>query len=111
MCYGGYGSGVFKVQGLCKSSGFIYPEKSFDFEQFKMGLARGQSAPGLLIQRQAFQKIRQSGSQADLAQWLPSEGATEIPTTQPPRNKLIPDPAVWLDVGCELGENPHPSSC
>lgn len=81
-------------------------KKSFYFEKFKMGLARGQSAPGLIVQRQAFQKILWSGSQAD---W-PSEGTIETPTTQPPRNKLIPDPAVWPDVGCELGQNPNPSS-
>lgn len=49
-----------------------------------MGLAGGQSAPGLLVQRQAFQKILWSGSQADVARWLPSQSATETPTTQPP---------------------------
>lgn len=96
MCYGGYRSGVFTAQGLYESSGFISSSEEF---RLHLGLVLGRSAPGLLIQRQAFQKILWSGSQADLARWLPSEGITETPTSQPPWNKLIPDPAVWLDVG------------
>lgn len=91
-----------QLKGCASPRGSFHPAKSFDFKQFKMGLVLGRSAPGLLIQRQAFQKILWSGSQADLARWLPSESITETPTTQPPRNKLIPDPAVWLDVGMNL---------
>lgn len=100
-----------KVKGCASPRDSFSPEKSVDFEQFKMGLALGQSAPGLLIQRQAFQKILWGRSQAGLARWLLSEDTTETPTTQPPWNKLIPDLAVWLDVGCDLGQNPNPSSC
>lgn len=84
-CYDGCTSGVFKVQGCASPRDSFNSKKGFNLEQFKMGLARGQSAPGLLVQRQAFQKILWSGSQADLARWLPSQSATETRTTQPPR--------------------------
>lgn len=75
---------MFEVRGWASPRDSFNSEKTFNFEQFKMGLAGGQSAPGLLVQRQAFQKILWSGSQADVARWLPSQSATETPTTQPP---------------------------
>jgi hypothetical protein len=77
---------------------------------------------GVIALRDRYFKGRQSGrfceaglshssSCTGLAGGLPSEGAEGTLISRTPWNTLIPDLTVELDVGCELGQNPNPSSC
>lgn len=76
-----------------------------------MGPAQGYTASETPIARKVFWKILWSWLQerlfVQLGGWLPSEGAAETLTALPAPSGHVPDPAVWLHVGCDLGLGPQ----